>query len=125
MLSITTREAIDYFPNAYLQIGVLSGIIGIFFYLLSDISLYVLCLKGKTKSERVFFFYFLILHEIRNWLRDATTDWRILLRLLTAVSVYQGSIYQDQRIIHDSFLKIPSLDNPVNPDVYDESRKIF
>ena len=125
VLSITTREAIDYFPNAYLQIGVLSGIIGIFFYLLSDISLYVLCLKGKTKSERVFFFYFLILHEIRNWLRDATTDWRILLRLLTAVSVYQGSIYQDQRIIHDSFLKIPSLDNPVNPDVYDESRKIF
>ncbi len=120
VLSITTRESVDYFPNAYLQIGVLSGIIGIFFYLLSDISLYVLCLKGKTKSERVFFFYFLVLHEIRNWLMDATTNWRILLRLLTAVSVYQGSIFQDKRIIHDSFLKIPSPDSPQNPRTLDE-----
>lgn len=114
ILSLATRTSVYSIPNAYLQIGVLSGSRGIAVFILSDFFLYKLCSRGKTRGEKFFFLYFLILREVRNWLIDSGTNWMILLLSLTIISVYQGSIYQDQRIIHDGFENLQDRESPLN-----------
>lgn len=115
LLSLVKWYGIDSIPNGYLEIGTLAGVPGILTYLLIDLFFYIIALRGKTRSERVFFLYFLILHDILNWLRDATRNWMLFLSLMVFIGVYQGSTYQDQIIVHDSFDSLERRKRPENP----------
>lgn len=117
LLSVTTESGFSMIPNGYIQIGVISGSLGLTSYLFADLIRYLSARKGKTKADRYFFLFFLILHDLLNYLRDATTDWTIFLLRRIVISTFQGSCEEGERIIHDDFKDIRDDNNVQFPAI--------
>lgn len=117
LLSVTTESGFSMVPNGYIQIGVISGSLGLTSYLFADLIRYLSARKGKTKADSYFFLFFLILHDLLNYLRDATTDWTIFLLRRIVISTFQGCCEEGERIIHDDFKDILDDNNAQFPAI--------
>ena len=117
VLSQTESGTIVFCSNTIISTMAMGGIVGLIFFILYEVFLYVTVLRKKAK-EKWLFLVLLLVVEVIGLIDNTLYNLFILLYILLAYSCYQISDRPDEVVVHESYYRDYPFERTIPYDSY-------